>query len=116
MISARHFPHPVSIAKKIMENSLHCALSGEGALEFARSRQMFDEICAPDDLKDYDECPNQRRGIKNEKFEEHSRMVFQPGTATLETQDKDNYDSVGAVAIDCNGHLACAVSAGIVNR
>ena len=67
VISARHFPHPVSIARKIMDESPHCALSGEGALKFAQGLENFDEICEPGDLI-CDDCPNQHRGIKNMIF------------------------------------------------
>ena len=51
VITARHFLHPVSIARKIMDESPHCALSGEGARKFADTLENFDGICNPEDLK-----------------------------------------------------------------
>ena len=35
------------MARKVMDESPHCALIGEGALEFALSQGFFDEICIP---------------------------------------------------------------------
>ena len=66
VITARHFPHPVSIARKIMDESRHCALSGEGALKFANSLENFDDICNPEDLKGGSDCPNQKTGIRKQ--------------------------------------------------
>ena len=85
MISGRHFRNPVSLAKKIMNDSPHCALTGEGALEFARDENF--PICNPDQLI------NQK-----EELDKNYHM--------------DTLDSVLAVALDVNGHLACATSTG----
>ena len=93
-----------------MDESNHCALSGDGALEFARSLENFDGICHPEDLKG-DDCPNQITGISNDKFDDFADNVFMG--KPIQPQE---FDSVGAVAIDRNGNLACASSTGIVNN
>ncbi|CAB3989429.1 isoaspartyl peptidase L-asparaginase-like, partial [Paramuricea clavata] len=49
VMGARHFSNPVSISRKIMEESYHCALSGDGALKFAE-KIGFTGICEPGDL------------------------------------------------------------------
>ena len=48
VISGRHFRNPVSLAKEIMKNSNHCALSGEGALKFAKTQNF--PFCYPEQL------------------------------------------------------------------
>ena len=131
-MTARHFPHPVSIARKIMEDSPHCALSGEGALEFALSLENFDDICAPKDLKGED-CPYQKIDVSNPEFEEFSDLVYTGGPlvegtdqqalhhdagadsneSVGERQAQQGHDTVSAVAIDRNGYLACANSTGM---
>ena len=131
-MTARHFPYPVSIAKKIMEDSPHCALSGEGALEFALSLENFGDICAPKDLKGED-CPYQKIDISNQEFEKFSDLVYTGGPLVEGTdqqaldrnagavsnesvgkrQAKQGHDTVSAVAIDRNGCLACANSTGM---
>ena len=108
VVTARHFRYPVSIARAIMDKSPHCALSGEGAHEFAQ-RLRLDGICEPEELKGGNGCPNQKTGISNEKFGGYSDHDFMG--KPIQPQE---CDSVGAVAIDRNGNLACANSAGIV--
>ena len=68
-----------------MNDSPHCALTGEGALEFARDQNF--PICDPDELIS-----------QREELDENYHM--------------DTLDSVLAVALDVNGHLACAISTG----
>ena len=99
-----------------MDNSIHCALSGEGAREFALDLSnkipgiLDGNICEPEDLVG-DDCPNQIRGIGSGKFEELFDFTFE-GKMMREQVQADR-DSVGAVAIDRKGYLACAISAGI---
>ena len=78
MISGRHFPYPVSIARKIMDESDHCALSGEGALEFARSLENYNEICNPEDLKD-DDCPYQKEDVRTKEFIPFTKQIYKGG-------------------------------------
>ena len=93
-----------------MDESPHCALSGEGALKFARSLGNFDGICDPEDLKGHD-CPNQILKVAHPQFGEFSDLLYK-GRPIIESEDKQNHDTVSAVAIDANGHLACANSTG----
>ena len=130
MIGARHFRHPVTMARKVMEESAHCALTGEGALEFALSLENFGhEICAPKDLKG-DDCPYQKIKVPNQQFEKFTEFVY-VGRAISDEQKPDNvapvgggqpakeqnrksgYDTASAVAIDSKGRLACANSTGM---
>ena len=116
-----------------MDESGHCALSGEGALEFARSLENFEGICDPADLKgDY---PFQKIHVTTPDFDKFKKYVFENEPVNekdgdqqqrndvdadaIEMADENghqqalNSDSVGAVAIDNNGYLACAISTGL---
>ncbi|CAB4041961.1 isoaspartyl peptidase L-asparaginase, partial [Paramuricea clavata] len=84
VISGRHFKNPVSLSKEIMYESSCCALSGDGALEFAREKNF--PICKPEEL------------------------IHTPGPTPADGPDTSRTDTVAAVAIDANGHLACATS------
>ena len=108
-----------------MDESPHCALTGDGALEFALSRKNFDEICAPTDLKG-DNCAYQNSNLERNfaTFTDLSRNIYKGGPINVpliyeefeepvHTQGQPNMDTVSAVAIDRNGFLACANSSGM---
>ena len=94
-----------------MDESPHCALSGEGALKFAQSLGNFGGICNPEDLKG-DDCPNQILNVAHPQFGEFSDLLYK-GRPMFESEDEQMHDTVSAVAIDFNGHLACANSTGM---
>lgn len=90
--------HPVSLARKVMEETEHCLLVGQGAMSFAR--KMSFEILDPKALLTARELEFYN-SIKNKTdFETHHPFEFQPR------------DTVGAVALDRHGNLAVATSTG----
>ena len=64
VISGRHFRNPVSLAKKVMYDSRHCALSGDGALKFATNKNF--PTCDPDEL-----MPEQARKKLRVSYEDY---------------------------------------------
>ena len=69
-----------------MDESRHCALSGEGAREFAETLENFDGICNPEDLKgDY---PNQRIDVATPEFNEFANYTYQ-GQPVMKGKIKD---------------------------
>ena len=87
--AVRDIPHPVLLSRKIMENSEHCILCADGALEFARSNRI--EVGSV-------------RGRKP--------LNVEPNSLDLDNCKPAPMDTVSAIAMDCNGHLACATSSG----
>jgi beta-aspartyl-peptidase (threonine type) len=85
--------HPVSLARQVLESSPHVMLSGEGALEFARSRGI--PLCDPGEL-----IVERER----ERYLRARRGAAPPSSPPNET--------VGAVACDSHGHVAAASSTG----
>ncbi|XP_028417090.1 isoaspartyl peptidase/L-asparaginase-like [Dendronephthya gigantea] len=110
VMAAKHFFNPVKICRKIMEESHHCAFIGEGALRFAQDKGFKDLICDPAEI------------IVNEIKEKMMTMdisgfasrYFPPGTSSPEQSLP--FDTVSAVAMDSDGHFACATSTGGVLR
>lgn len=90
--------HPVSVARKVMEETEHCFLVGKGGTKFAQ--KMGFEILNPEELLTERELKFFYE-IKNDpNFKTHLPFEFQPR------------DTVGAVVLDKNGNLAAATSTG----
>eukprot|EP00794_Sanderia_malayensis_P000150 gene150-762_t len=121
--------NPVQLSRKVMEDTPHCLLVGEGALKFARKigHPVLDdpgELIVQESLlkmhldsyvKDQDNnltIFNNITGSKDlRELEEKARKI-----AMDEKMDPSNgsvaHDTVGAVAMDANGNIASATSTG----
>lgn len=88
--------NPINLAYEVMVNSDHVLLSGAGAEEFAKSRniQLVDSV--------YFAVPNRLEALKRAKDK----------TATLLNWEDEKFGTVGCVAIDKNGNIAAGTSTG----
>lgn len=91
----QHIDHPIDVARKVMEDTPHVMLVGQGAYEFAIAngfKRSKVKIPQPDAMKAY------------EKWLEESK--YQP------IVNIENHDTIGMVAMDDNGDLsgACTTS------
>ena len=121
VIGGRHFRNPISLCREIMSESEHCALSGEGALKFARDKN-FPTVKPEELISSY--AVNIGRSSYQEYVDYHYRG--KPVQAHETEFDKEykqyvkenfgeippTYDTVSAVAMDSKGNLACAMSTG----
>jgi len=82
--SVRGFEHPVSIARKVMEETPHSILVGQGAEEFARKMGI------PEVGNEY--------------------MVTEEARKAWEEKRKEGHDTIGAVALDSCGSMGVAMS------
>lgn len=80
----RGFEHPVSIARKVMEETVHSIIVGVGAEEFARKMGI------PEVGNEY--------------------MITEFSRKAWEEKKKDGHDTVGAVALDSYGSMGVALS------
>ncbi len=88
--------NPISLARAVMEDSPHVFLSREGADEFSRQQGLEQA------LPEYFQTPERRRQLEELR-----------NRPTAEFFDIDvKYGTVGAVAVDSQGHVAAATSTG----
>ena len=89
----QHIKHPISVARKVMEDTPHVMLSGEGALEFAL-----------------------QKGFKKENLlTDKSRAAWKKWLEKSEYKpiiNRENHDTIGLLAIDQKGDIsgACTTS------
>ncbi len=90
--------HPVSLARKIMEQTEHCMLVGKGAQEF--STQLGFPTLNPREL------------LTERELAFYEKIKNDPSFTTRKPFDVFPKGTVGAVAFDRNGNLAAATSTG----
>ena len=96
-----HIKNPVTLAKKIMQNSEHVLLCGNGAFEFAKLNGI--ELC--DDNYFF---VSHRYEQWLSSLKEDTVMLDHSGQAATEKK----FGTVGAVALDRDGNIAAATSTG----
>ncbi|WP_256761017.1 isoaspartyl peptidase/L-asparaginase family protein [Cohnella sp. WQ 127256] len=90
----------VSVARKVMENSKHVVLAGEGATSFAKEQGFEEDNCITDEqLKSWQTA--------KQLLQEGRELEFSAFTGL-----KKETDTVGCVLLDNEGYLAAASSTG----
>lgn len=92
----RRIASPINLARAVMQHSPHVLLIGSGAEAFAQERGM--ELVDP--------------GIFITERRVAALRRVQAEQAQLAVNDEDRHGTVGAVALDAQGHLAAATSTG----
>jgi isoaspartyl peptidase/L-asparaginase-like protein (Ntn-hydrolase superfamily) len=87
-----NYPHPISVARRVMEKTKHVLLVGNGAAEFAK-----------------------KQGFKTQELlteEQRSKWQAWKAKQPVETSAPVNHDTIALVGMDTNGHIAggCSTS------
>ena len=109
-MSGRNFRNPVKLSRKIMDDPKlpHCALTGVGALEYAR--QINFRIVDQDAL--ISEHAKNRVRITRENYTDYVKNHYKGEPVEVSQNQRNLHDTVSAVAFDAYGHFACATSTG----
>ena len=100
-----HVKNPISLARKVMENSPHVMMIGDGAEKFAKEQNI--ELVPAKYFWTQNRWNSLQKIIKEEKAKEKKVSEFREPTSPNE-----RYGTVGAVALDKNGDLAAGTSTG----
>ena len=93
VLCMEHIVHPISVARKVMEETPHVMLSGQGALDFALSKGFTKtNLLTPESEKEW------REWLKTADYKLKVNI--------------ENHDTIGMIAIDAKGNLsgACTTS------
>ena len=87
-----NYPHPISVARRVMEKTKHVLLVGNGAAEFAK-----------------------KQGFKTQELlteEQRSKWQAWKAKQPIEPPTPVNHDTIALVGMDTNGHIAggCSTS------
>jgi beta-aspartyl-peptidase (threonine type) len=103
----RNVKSPISLARKIMTNSNHVLLSGEGASIFAKEQGM--EIVDPS----YFYTERRFQSLQKIKEQEKTELDYDEKSAFYDADIKDSkFGTVGCVALDKNGNITAGTSTG----
>lgn len=114
----RHVKNPISLARKVMENSPHVMMVGEGAEKFAKEQNI--ELVPEKYFWTQERWDGLQRVIQQEKAKEaqkgktQSVKIDQDNPFMTEAQKKpeNKFGTVGAVALDKDGNLTAGTSTG----
>jgi beta-aspartyl-peptidase (threonine type) len=104
--AVRNVRNPITLAEKVMLNSKHVFLSGQGANEFALQQGIKFE---PTEY-----FFSQSRFDQWKRSQESDNVILDhtPLEQKAEKQDDKKFGTVGAVACDAHGNIAAATSTG----
>lgn len=89
---------PLLLARAVMERSPHVMMAGAGAEKFADQHPDIERVAPV-----WFDTPHRRQQLERAREREQKQMAALPGTY---------FGTVGAVALDRNGHIAAATSTG----
>lgn len=113
----RHARNPISLARKVMEESRHVLLSGDGAEKFGREQGI--DMVEPGYFRTehrWEQLEKAREkdsyGLEPKQEEDEASEPTGEEAAAANGHDASIFSTVGAVAIDRNGNIVAGTSTG----
>jgi len=102
--------NPIRLARTVMEKSPHVMLAGEGAEAFADEHPEIDRV--PNSYFDTDKRRQQLERAQAKEAKDAAKATRQASDGTVVLDPPTYLGTVGAVALDSQGHIAAATSTG----
>jgi beta-aspartyl-peptidase (threonine type) len=99
--------HPLQLARAVMEHSPHVMLAGAGAEAFADTRMDIERV-----RNDWFDTDIRRRQLDKAQAVERDQAPRSGSSAGVPAMAGGYFGTVGAVALDAQGHIAAATSTG----
>jgi N4-(beta-N-acetylglucosaminyl)-L-asparaginase len=99
VMGLEHIKHPISVARKVMEETPHVQLVGEGALKFALEKGFQKENLLTEKSKDSWES-----WLKKSNYDPLQSI------REIEKRIRENHDTIGMLAIDAEQRISGACS------
>ena len=118
VMALEHIKHPISVARKVMENTPHVQLVGDGALQFALASgfQKEPDVLSADADKAYKQWlkKSEYKPVINIEQQQSQGQKTKGGPFAPNFFDDGtpNHDTMGTIAMDASGNLsgACTTS------
>ncbi len=111
VLALERIKHPISVARKVMENTPHVVLTGEGAQQFAicQGFELQAQVLSPQAQKNYDNWLKKSEYRPQINIERNEKNIAPPSKMD---GGEFNHDTIGVIAMDSNGNFsgACTTS------
>jgi len=113
----QNIANPISLARKVMTDTPHCMLAGEGALKFARDvgipvLEDPSSLISDRSHQIYVKEKLKRENLKKEVDRDRKDTAVEKVSQENKNTQPEGHDTVGVVAMDTNGHIAVSNSTG----
>lgn len=109
--AVKNFPHPIEIARKVMELTPHVMLVGEGAELFARKHGFEPAELLTDEAKaQWEQRIRGKKADGSDVYEDSYQLYMQVVDDWVKLLHDEIFGTTNVIARDAEGNIACAVS------
>jgi len=109
--AVKHYPHPIEIARRVMECTPHVLLVGDGAELFARTHGFeVANLLTPEAEAVWQAVIHGERAPEQNVYEDRYQLYMSVVRRWTELLHRDLFGTTNVIVRDLDGNIACAVS------